>query len=350
MDESKQQKFNAATDLDKMLILVEEVCTKNAVQDLLRRARSDNSSVRISGNKGEVINTNLRDAVNSGAISKAVVYDTLCSAEENGNQHIFYYVPKTKGFQLKYSNGHSIANALLGNGWQDKYHFPKFELIPKGVVWSDFRTAKPVGSEENWTIKLYAGTERRTFVEERVEGPDTVLKVYARTLSREVYLVKWHPFGLLEMRVPREQSQKAILESLFNLWTMVEKAVDSEDFETFDLTKASRELIDRHSSQNSPYRLGDVYFMDDETGSARFAPPSSEDDVMDHEGRQKAIKYFETCRELTVIWLPTAATSSVEEELRTVIGKVRPNGILIASQATAAAVDYVTYRLWELAS
>jgi hypothetical protein len=349
MDNSLQQRFSSADDLDKMLILVEQVCTKSAIQDLLRRAQSDDASVRVSGNKGEVINTHLKSAINSGAIEKSLVYNALCSAEENGNQHIFYYVPKTKGFHVKYSDATAIPLNLLGANWQSQYRFPRFELMPAGIVWSDFRTVKTPDGQFNWILKLYAGNERRTFLEERAEG-DNFIRIYTKTLSREVYLVKWHHFGLLEMRVPRQSSQKAIMESLFGLWTMVEKAISSEDFETFDLTKASRELIDRHSSQNARYRLGDVYFMDDDTGSARFAPPSSEDDVMDHESREKAIKYFETCRELTVIWLPSSATDAIEDELRTVIGKVRPNGILIASQATATAVDYVTYRLWELAS
>src|ERR1700721_1070313 len=155
----------APTDrLEKLLTLVNEMCTKTAIQGLLRKAKDANSAIRVSGSKDQVV-ANLREAIDRQAIQIPEVYSALCAGEENGSQHIFYYVPKPDFAKAECDNGELVAEKLLGKGWRGSYHFPAFHLEPEGVVWSDFRI-----DEAGWTAKMYAGPGRWTFVKKEREG------------------------------------------------------------------------------------------------------------------------------------------------------------------------------------
>jgi hypothetical protein len=98
--------------LDRLLSLVEQECTTDAVQEILRKAKESDKTVRVSEkNKGLLISKNLRTALGSGVIRPEQVYEVLRNAEENGGQHIFLYRAKPAAL-AKYKNANAIAAAL----------------------------------------------------------------------------------------------------------------------------------------------------------------------------------------------------------------------------------------------
>lgn len=332
--------------LGKLLSLVEQLCTRNVIASLLREARNAGGQVRVAGTKQELTFVHLRAAIETGALSLERVYDVLRSAEENGSQHIFLYRARSSHLTKKYGQADAIASRLFGMNWEREMHFPQLHLLPRGVVWSDFRFDKPSDKlGAGWTAKLYAGIERVTLAEEREEG-DRIIRIYERTTSREVFLIRWHEAGLLELRVPRDASSKGVISSLYDLWGSVKAAVDEKDFQPVDLARASGRLLSGYSPSVG-YRLGSAHFTDRHRGSLQITPSSDSDDLLADPIRERAARVFDTCMELTVIWLPTS-TNEIEDELRTVMGSVRPNDVLIPSRANAKAVDYVTDRLWQL--
>src|SRR5258707_8373869 len=81
---------------DELFRLVDNLCTADQVQALLRTVKGQ-KDVRITAeNKSDLIERNLRTAVTSRALSLDQVYELVRTAEENGNQHIFYFKPKGK--------------------------------------------------------------------------------------------------------------------------------------------------------------------------------------------------------------------------------------------------------------
>src|SRR5262249_35661081 len=128
------------------------------VQSLLRRHRGG-KNIRITAeDKAQLIQRNLREALDSNSINVQEVFDLIRSAEENGNQHIFYYKAKTRAIAnaLEYK---AVAERLWGATWQATVNeFPKIRLKPNDYQYSDFRrkAKKPDDKDpQDWVLKVY---------------------------------------------------------------------------------------------------------------------------------------------------------------------------------------------------
>jgi hypothetical protein len=332
--------------LERLLALVEQECTTEAVQDILREAKASNKGVRVTEkNKALIISKNLRAALDSNAISPEAVYNVLRRSEENGGQHIFLY--RVKPAQLaSYQNGDRIAVGMFGRDWKKSQNFPQFHLEPAGAVWADFRSESADGNRISWVAKMYSGVESRKFIEERSEGETRVIRVYEKELSREVYLVRFHPWGLLELRVPQTSSLAEVREFLSQLWQAISGAVDPRHFDPWTLHDVCYSLIEMGSIAGK-IRIGNARMIDGQEGNAEFNPPSSEEDLFSDAARRRAVKLYEECREVVAYWLKLP--DKTPEELRTVVCKCEPHSILIAAKAPPEAVDYVIYRLKDIA-
>lgn len=334
-----------AVTLEKLLKLIDDKCTSSMVQDLLREAKKDDRSVLVSGPKDTVINSHLRIALEKGVIKREAVYKLLCGAEENGRQHIFFYKAKSPEVIAKYNDGNEIAKTLFGrDDWKDHHGFPQFHLEPKGAEWSDFRVEPRPNGTEAWTAKLYSGVYRQRFIREEPYGSHGLIAhVFEPSLSREVYVLRWHPQGLLEVRVPRDSSSRQIIEFVGQVWEVVSDAVDPTDFEHLDLHKVCMWLI-KNSENDTTYVLGNARMMDEETGSAEFKPPHGEASLDSSPSRKNAVRLYNECHELGVHWL-SKGEDGPKNKLKTIIGKIKPHEVLIAGKATSEGVDYVTHRL-----
>src|SRR5205085_9276660 len=113
--------------------------------------------VRISAEtKDDLVGRNLREAVEAKAINLEAVFDLIRSGEENGNQHIFCYKPKS----LSIANAltfESIARQLWKKDWEQIVEgFPAIKLKPNDYQYSDFR---PHPTKQNdWILKIYGHT------------------------------------------------------------------------------------------------------------------------------------------------------------------------------------------------
>jgi len=101
---------------DELYRLVDLFCTADQIKELLRSAKGQ-KDVRITAeNKQELVTRNLRTAVGSRALSVGQVYDLVRNAEENGNQHFFYYKPRNKDIasSLTYESEANGSGARVG--------------------------------------------------------------------------------------------------------------------------------------------------------------------------------------------------------------------------------------------
>lgn len=105
-----------------------------------------------------------------------------------------------------------IEAAFLDGKTRDSAELPAFQIRPTGVVTADLRREERPGTKYSfWVYKLYAGSESW-----RMEGPpqlvgdDEKIVRYKLKYSREILLVKWHSFGLLEIRIPIGNSRQQI--------------------------------------------------------------------------------------------------------------------------------------------
>ena len=350
---------NDAVSLDELLELVRLVCTQDRVKHLLRKAKEaggDKSTVRVSGKFDALVSQHLRDAIQVGAVSRSAVYDLVGESEESGKQHIFYYKPRDEKVIAHYNDGRRIAERLFGASWEAERGFPHYHIRSTGLEWADFRIVPAAQAGRcDWVAKLYSGVMREKHVDtireapSRAEGPSRIIKIFEEFLSREIYLARWHHFGLLELRVPLEPSHKALWNSVLGLWNAIEPAVSSDAFEPFDLMSACRRIINQYADHAGAYRLGDTHLLDPQGGSAKISPRSGEDHLMHDDVRRRAIELFDQCRMLVVIWLLDEGSHDTKEELRSVIGKIRPNEVVIASRTTDKAVLNVTHQLCRFA-
>jgi hypothetical protein len=82
--------------IDDALALVENLCTAEQIHSLLA-TRKGESGIRLTAeNKTVLVDRNLREALEAKAVTLDSVFNLIRDAEENGNQHIFYFRSKTK--------------------------------------------------------------------------------------------------------------------------------------------------------------------------------------------------------------------------------------------------------------
>jgi hypothetical protein len=244
-----------------------------------------------------------------------------------------------------------VAARLFGANWRDSCDFPRYHSKPSAFTWTDFRSIGDADRSSNgWVAKAYVGALREKHIETRPEEPNRIAKIYEEVLCRDIFLVRWHTSGLLELRVPAGKTQKALLVSMRGLWTAIEPAIRSDDFEPLDLTPVCLRIIDQHGANSEEYRLGNAHFLDPAGGTTKVSARSSEEHLMDVETRKRAVQLFDRCRMLVVAWLLDEERYGIGGELRTVIGRLRPNEVLIVARTMPKVVDHVTHRLCQIES
>jgi hypothetical protein len=339
-----------SAQVEKLLKLLQEHCTVKSIRRLLSKAKDTDKTITISAkNKETIIQRNLRAAITRKAITLNEVYKELYDAEENGGQHIFYYLTNSKhsldarAFE-KYIDGDAVATRVFGADWRKEVGEPLFHLEPKNFVWSVFRIVDYPEGRSGWVAKLYAGLPRKELIEETKKG-DTLTKVWRLFTSREVYLARYHPFGVLEVRIPLAESREEVIQSRDQFLKLLEKGFQiPDDFVSWELVQVQGRLKDRAVANANKYRLGPIRLRDLQRGTTTVCPPSSEEDVCSDPARAATLKLFKESDHTVLTWL---TNGQLEEDLRTIIGKLAKNEVLISAKATAEAVDYVTYRLRE---
>jgi hypothetical protein len=197
-----------ADELDDALTLAEALCTSDQIKELLRTRKGD-KNVRLSAeSKEDLVHRNLREAISAKAIDIREVFDLIRLAEENGNQHIFYYRPRTK--HLADSLTHElIARQLWGPAWEKQVsQFPSLRLKPNDYRYADFRvfTKKP----KDWILKIYGQNVIARFTGKTEQRGSSLWREYTEEPLRIVLSARWNSPDLLEIRVQRDESRRRV--------------------------------------------------------------------------------------------------------------------------------------------
>ncbi len=332
---------------EKLLRLVDDLCTADQVKELLRFAKERNpKDIRITAeNKSDLIERNLRAALDSGGIAPERVYDAIRDAEENGDQHIFYFKPRSRAVRDS-MRLEPLGEKLWGKNWQEKKNFPTANTPDEGFDYADFRSLdqKP----NHWILKVYGQMMYERYTGNDEEEDNKVYKEFVRENLRVVLVARWNPPDLLELRIQRDESRRRISSWLETLWTMLGPAVRRTDFDPWDLKQARKRIIEEEDKYKDIYSFRDTRLVDPHSTHASFEPHQTDGylfaSVEAKEAIQGLLDANSECTHLSVTWLPREdGTPSIE--LRTLLGDREPHEVVVYSHCKARDVDYVTDKL-----
>jgi hypothetical protein len=336
---------------------VEELCTIEQVQSLLRKAKKSDKKVRVVEiNKSKVVHTNLRKAVGSLAVSVKAVQNLVRDAEENGSQHIFLYRPRNKQVAEAYRDGDKVARKLFGAAWPNGVEIPQYLKLPDKEEWVDFR----IVDGDGWIAKAYG---RQTITErvgaeepDRVEdGVEYVIQRLRRMVVRTTLLMRYSAKNsMLELRLPLAYSRRSLNSLHDRFRALARNAVHVDnDFVPWNLATTRMNFVRGYDPRNGVYRIKDTRFENDAHDTASFSAFDGEgegDLFADAQLRQAIntiIRGSQECPHLAFWFLKTGSTDALKEDLRVSMGSYATNELMIGAHTTPAAVDYVLHRIRE---
>ncbi len=329
---------------EDLLKLIQQHCTGEQITALLRLSKG-NEGVRVTAeNKDQLVQRNLREALDAHAVNIERVYDLLRDAEENGNHHTFYYRPRTKKLAEQITIDY-LGKSLLGNAWPDKAGFPKLTLKPNDYQITDLRSypKKP----RDWALKIYGHERRERFTGKIQEIGEEIHKIYVREEYRYVVLVRWNSPDLLEIRVPREESKQRITGWVNKAWAMLQPALVRQQFEDWDLNNTRRRIIEEEDRHEDCYLIRDTRILDSNHTRASFEAHATQGNLFAANETKKAIKGLlqadGECTTVIINWLKQ--NSAPTQDVRTIIGHNHPNEVIFSGSLTPGDVDYVTEQL-----
>ncbi|HEV2294103.1 MAG TPA: hypothetical protein VGR35_09605 [Tepidisphaeraceae bacterium] len=307
--------------------------------------------IRLSGTNEELLQR-IGQAHDRGTITDGDLFDLLARCEENGRQHIFFYRPKSIEVAEACGNVDRIERALLGGKTAAEAGLPITLLEPHGSVVAAFRHEKREGTRYwRWTFKVYSGIQRTKFVRNMELEGDEFAKVYRHYYAREIILVIYHSFGLLEIRrsIFTDMSLTACREELERAWKLVGSAIKREDFEPLVLANALKNLAESAVAGSNLHEVHNAELADEKEGRVMFNPKKHDENLAASQSRCEAIRALQGDWITAVVtWKRPSARRDLPEKLRSEIACFLPHEIRIGSQTTPEAVEYVTRQLYDL--
>lgn len=333
---------------DDLYKLVENFCTIEQVKDLLRIGKQrDDGEVRITAeNKSDLINRNLRTAVDSKAVLLDQVYDLVRNAEENGRQHIHYYkVPKKLSDALTMDH---VGSLIWGAQWAKKIAFPRMDLKKNDFIYADFRPSNPTKKPRDWTLKLYGHEEHERFTGHIKEEEERLYKEFVREDLRIVLLMRFNSPDLLEVRIQSDTSRRRMQNWTTQLWSMVQRAIQKQQLVPWDLIKVRHKMIREADNYPKIYHLRDTRLLDKNGMRISFEPHATQASLFASVEVRDAVdgllKAESDCTHLSIIWravkdgIPT-------RDLPVLLGDREPNEMIVLGSCEAKDLDYVTEQL-----
>ncbi|MCC6394769.1 MAG: hypothetical protein IT167_29515 [Bryobacterales bacterium] len=322
------------------------MCTAEQIQSLLRLHKGSDG-VRITAeNKEALVSRNLRDAVDAKVITEEQVNNLIRGAEENGGQHIFYF-RCTKAYGAKLSLN-LVAENLWGKNWATKMQFPRYELKENDFVWADARQWSPEKKPRDWTLKVYGDEVHHRFLgESHEDGKKLLVRKYAVEQKRRVLLARWNDPDILELRVPSDESRRRVLGWVQKLWNMLQTGLQRSEFKEWDLTKARSKMVAEAKANSKYYTTRDTVLLDPNSNAVEFHPHSAQGDLFASDATTQAIdgllKANSGCIQTSTTWL--ARDGVLSKDLRTYIGGMSTNELIVREHCEARDLDYVTDQL-----
>jgi hypothetical protein len=325
-----------------------EFCTIKDIHTLLKAAEGTKGVKLTAKTHAELVNKNLRDAIEANAVSVEAVYDLIRDAEENGHQHIFYYQAASK--DVVNLSVPVVGGRLWGTGGAKKMNFPRFELKENGFTYADLRQWNPDRKPLDWVLKIYG----QQFFEEQQGGDEridehTVKRTYVMQPRRLVLLLRWNSPDLLEIRIPQSTSRQRVSRWLDVAWEMVAKVFRSDEFKPWDLSDARRALVNGQAKFAKVYRFSHSRLEDGDHNMISISSAHTERSL---EASTQVVKSMKDlvkpgigeCRYLRVTWLPNKDEVPAEE-LVSYLGDREVSEIGIGRRCSAREIDYVTEQL-----
>ncbi|MCA1576046.1 MAG: hypothetical protein LC794_01625 [Acidobacteria bacterium] len=343
-------------EVDETLSLVKDFATTEQIQDLLRTRRE---SVRITGeNKDQIVDRNLRDAIDSRAIDIEKVFDLIRDAEENGAQHIFFYKAKSRAIAdaLAFEN---VAPRMFGTNWKKKLDedFPQIKLKPNDFKISDFRQLE--NKPKDWILKVYGQTiiEKLT-TEQEPEGTTALWRKFKYESLRIVLMARWNSPDLLEIRVQRDTSRRRVEGWHDIVWEKLTPSVMRRQFDPWPLSKIMANVINRQAKNKTLYnfrgaKLGDgignhaTFETDTETGNlfaSNEMTQSLESLATKHDPEGLVVTWFPQKNDTPSKEMRTLLGIKQLERMRNFVGEIS-NEIIVPAHCLARDLDYVTAQL-----
>jgi hypothetical protein len=336
-------------ELDEALSLVENLCTTEQIADLLRRHKGT-KNVRISAeNKEDLVRRNLRTAVETNALDINEVFDLIRSAEENGNQHIFYWRPSNSRLANTLTLEH-VAEQLWGANWHKVVGaFPSIRLKPDDFKYTDLRavsTRKP----KDWILKIYGQkTITRATGKTETEAPGVFWREFVEESLRIVLSARWNYPDLLEVRVQRNESRTRIDDWHKQVWAMLSPALVRSQFTEWELSDAMKRIVLEAEENSGIYEYRDAGVLDKgEDVAANFQSVSDQGNLFKSQLTVASINgYLEaggSMKGLSVKWLANPNAEPLVE-LRVLLSAKESNEVIVYGHCSAGDLDYVTNQL-----
>lgn len=335
-------------EVDETLDLVHDHATTEQIQALLRTQKGHENVKITADNKKLVVYRNLRDAVESRAIDIEKVFDLIRDSEENGQQHIFYYKPKTRTIANALTFD-SIAKQLFGKDWETKLqNFPAIKQRPNTYQRSDFR--KLLKKPTDWILKVYGHTVVTRFTGKTEERQaNHFWREYVAEDLRIVLMARWNAPDLLEIRVQRNESRRRVEEWHNKMWEMLGPAVVRRQFDPWELSKGIANLISEQRNNKDIYSFRDASVIDksgvhatfqmyEDQGGDLFASIETRDSI---EGYLSAKSDF---KGLTVTW-EKQKSGTPQKDLRVFLAARERHETVAGAHSSREDLDYVTNQL-----
>jgi hypothetical protein len=330
--------------------LINNHCSIPQIQSVLRKYKDINRKIiKIDGDNKESILGNLKQGYEESIIPIDDLYDLIRESEENGHQYIYYYKIKNSSHTKKYSNLKKITKDLFSSNGANK-NFPNLLHLPQNFTWVDLRFTN--GDNNGWTGKLYDKEERWKQISQKYLS-NNLVKEYEKTIDRVVYVLKWLPSGLLELRISKTDSDsfKSRKSRLEAFWRKISPAIRKTEFEKWDLSNVRINLLEKRDNNSNIYILSGTKLKDLQKGVARFDPYLEDDDLFSAKARELAIDAYLNnngyCNSLIVSFKADNSNRALDKNLRIIIGVYQTNEVLINSKIGSKEIDYVRKRLYE---
>lgn len=329
---------------DRLLKLLEDACTIDQIKSVLR-VGIGNKNVKLSADdKHDLVQVNLRAALNSHSIDLSRVYDALRDAEENSSQRIFYLrCPNrdvqnllTPAYMQKMLHGQSVPKE------------PNLEVEPNSIALSEVR-AWGNNKPNDWVVKFYGRDLREVPTGEVIrESSNRILRVFATEEYRYVLLARWNAPDLLELRTPRDSSNERVDFWRRFLQDQLRAAVPFDRFTPWSLRQVNERLFDEKDQHTDLYKLGDAELEDEFHNKVRFQSHLPNTDLFGTAATGSAAKGMldnnSTYNHQRVIWA-RKQDQGIESDISTLIGARRDNEIVISRHQGSKGIDYVTRQL-----
>lgn len=325
-------------------------CNAEQIRDFLRPfkevSKESKKEITVSSGKDDLIAVLKRGVAKSYFTLDAVI-NMLRECEENGQQHVFYFRPKSRSIRALCRDFGAIMARLHGDEWDEEY--PIFEFRHDSYHWVDFRCGLN-GKPRDWIAKAYGHERYFERIEVARPTPDRRIETFAAQSVNVVCLARWNDDDLFEIRVDSQRldSVKAREERLKQVWNLLANALSEDDFERWDL-KDARSFMAKNRRGHEDFELGDLRLLDSDGGVATFKPNTEAESVDDLPARTEAVNALakvSDCDVLSIHWKIASNQSDGDPfTLTTICGGRFTHELIVRARTSSKAIDHVTNKL-----